>query len=87
MSIYMRDLLPLTYRALQDLSLTRNWADITPYMEPELVAWLIFRLEVESDSDESFPNGKWATIQRLQDMLRKHAAEEAALADERREGE
>jgi hypothetical protein len=82
MSIYMRDLSPLTYQALQHLTSVRDWAEIQPYMEPELVAWLVYRLEVEPDHEDYFPSGKWATIQRLQDMLRKEAAQDAALRRE-----
>jgi hypothetical protein len=73
MSIYMKGLLPKTYQGLEELSLTNDWADIQPYMEPELVAWLVYRLEIESDLPKYFPSGKWATIQRLQDLLREEA--------------
>lgn len=85
MSVYMHDLSPLTYKSLEELSYARAWADIQPYMEPELVAWLVYRLEVEPDNEDYFPSGKWATIQRLQDMLRKEATHDAALAGGQRE--
>lgn len=81
MSIYMRDLSPLAYGALENLSTARDWVDIQPYMEPEPVAWLVYRLEVEPDNEDYFPSGKWATIQRLQEMLRKEAALDAAMED------
>ena len=80
MSIYMRDLSPLAYGALENLSTARDWVDIQPYMEPEPVAWLVYRLEVEPDNEDYFPSGKWATIQRLQEMLRKEAALEHDIA-------
>lgn len=73
MSIHMRSLSPDTYRALQDLAYSRGWTEIRAYMEPTEVAWLAIQLEFEPGNEESFPKGKWATIQRLQEMLRKYA--------------
>jgi len=84
MSIYIRGLSPLAYSALENLSIARDWVDIQPYMEPELVAWLVYRLEVEPDNEDYFPSGKLATIQRLQEMLRKEAALNAAIAGEKK---
>ena len=76
MSIHMKSLSPLTYRALEGLSEQRGWPDMQVYMEPQDVAWLTFRLKYVEDSEEDFPHGKWATIQRLQQMV-----EDAARAD------
>ena len=75
MAIHMKQLSSETYRALEFLSCKRNWPDIQAYMEPELIAWLAFKLEREDDDEVYFPKGKWATIQRLQDMLRTEARE------------
>lgn len=80
MSINMRGLLSAdTFRALEQLYSERNWADLYPWAEPEQVAWLTFRLQFVPDDAETFPRGKWATIQHLQDMVSD------AAQDERRE--
>ena len=79
-SINLRLLDPSTYSALGQLHSARGWRDWTAYSEPEHVAWLCFRLEQEPDSEGVFPKGKWATIQRLQDMVRNAAAEDWARA-------
>ena len=74
MSIHMRSLSPDTFAALETLSAKRQWPELTAWMEPELVAWLAIRLEFVQDHETHFPRGKWATIQRLQEMLREFAA-------------
>lgn len=76
MSIYLGDLSPDAYRALETLC-DHDWAPIYKYMEPEWVAWLTFRLKYVPDSEEVFPKGKWATIQRLQQMVDDYAKHEA----------
>lgn len=74
MSIHMRCLSPDAYRALQNLAYSRGWTEIRAYMEPTEVAWLAILLEFTPDTEESFPRGKWATIQQMQHMLRDFAA-------------
>ena len=73
----MRSLSPETYSALENLSDERQWAEIHEWMEPEWVAWLAVRLEWVDDSIDIFPRGKWATIQQLQDLVRKAAREDS----------
>lgn len=45
-------------------------------------AWLTFQLSQAPDKEEWFPSGKWATIQRIQDLLAMEAKEslEAAVS-------
>lgn len=74
MSINMRLLTPDTYLALQEISDKRQWPDVHGWIEPEQAAWLTFRLAYVPDAE--FARGKWATIQRLQQMLDDYAAKE-----------
>lgn len=39
------------------------------FIEPQWFAWLIALLKAEPDNEEFFPKGKWATIQRLEQLL------------------
>jgi hypothetical protein len=78
-SIEMRRLRPDTYAALSKLCVERDWVELQPFMQAEVVSWLGYLLEQVADDEDVFPAGKWATIQRLQDMLRETAAREVAL--------
>ena len=75
-SINLRRLSPGIYAALEYISAEYGWPDIHGYAEPEAVAWLAFRLEFVDDNASNFPCGKWATIQRLQDLVREQARRE-----------
>lgn len=77
MNIYMRQLLPSTFLALRDLCVERGWSDVFDYMEPAEVALMTYRLKYVTDNADSFPHGKWATIQRLQNMVEEWAEGEA----------
>lgn len=68
--IYL-DVLPSTYRALEDLVSRHDWRSISKYMEPGEMLVLIERLKKATDTEQIFPHGKWATIQRLQDLFEK----------------
>lgn len=68
--IYL-DVLPSTYRALEGLTSRHGWRDLSKYIEPGELLLLIERLKRAVDTDEIFPHGKWATIQRLQDLFDK----------------
>ena len=76
MSIHMRILSPDAYRALEGLISDRQWSDLYDWMEPEIVAWLVWRLKFVEDSEVYFPRGKWATIQRIEQLLDDYAKEE-----------
>ena len=76
-SINLRQLSPDTYAALERLSADMDWPDWQGYMEPEWVAWLTYRLEFVEDNEKTFPLGKWATIQRLQELVREQARKDA----------
>jgi hypothetical protein len=78
MSINLRALSPETYRALESLCARRGWSPIYGYVEPEQVAWLTFLLAETPDDDDTFPRGKWATIQVLQTMVATAARAEIA---------
>ena len=68
--IYL-DVLPSTYRALEELSSRHEWRDLSKHMEPGDLLVLIERLKKAVDTEVIFPHGKWATIQRLQDLFDK----------------
>ncbi len=76
MSINMRVLLPTAYLALKQLCEDRDWIDIHGYMEEEQAAWLTFLLQHVPDNEVAFPAGKWATIQRIQELCDEAAREE-----------
>lgn len=77
MSIHMRSLSPDAYNGLEGLVSDRQWAEIYDWMEPEPVAWLVWRLRFVEDTELWFPRGKWATIQRIEAMLNDYAAAES----------
>lgn len=64
------------YQALTMICESRNWTEIRPYMQPEDVALLTFRLRFVDDTETNFPKGKWSMIQRLQDLLCESAKKE-----------
>lgn len=81
--IHLKSLTPETYTALERVCGNYEWPDLHPWEQPELVAWLSFKLKFIADSDDAFPRGKWATIQRLQAMLEEHAEREVKGDNER----
>ena len=60
-------------------SLARYFSDHADFsgsmIAGETAAWLWFKLRQEPDSEELFPHGKWATLQRFEELL-----DNAALA-------
>lgn len=62
-----------TFLALERISINYQWPDLHDWEEPELLAWLSFKLQHVPDTKENFPFGKWATIQRLQALLSEYA--------------
>jgi hypothetical protein len=55
-----------------------DWLGDRRYIDGTWFAWLIALLKEEPDTPELFPKGKWATIQRMQDLLAIAAREEIA---------
>lgn len=68
-SIYIKALSPLAYEAIERLSSQQGWPDVYGYISPEQCLLLIERLKYVRDERDIFPNGKWATIQRLQEIF------------------
>lgn len=66
--IRVNKLAPLTLLALQKLATDAEWPEVRNFMEPEQVLLLIERLKACCDDWNVFPHGKWATIQRLQEI-------------------
>lgn len=79
----MHVLQPQVFAALERLSAERQWPEISRWMGPEPVAWLAYRLEFVPDVETYSLGGKWATIQRLQALLRQL---EKAEAEDRSSG-
>ncbi len=67
--IYIKALSPLAYEAIEHLSLQQGWSNFYEYISPEQCLLLIERLKYVKDGMDIFPNGKWVTIQRLQEIL------------------
>ena len=59
-------------KAFEELSLdNKPYEEIRSWITEERLALLIFELESFPDSEDMFPSGKWASIQVLQDRIRK----------------
>ena len=67
--INMKSLSDIAYARLEDLCEKTDWHPITPTQDPEKVLLLIERLRHCKDDSELFPKGKWATIQRLEQIF------------------
>ena len=46
-----------------------EWLGDRMWVQSQWFAWLVALLKEEQDTAELFPKGKWATIQRMQDLL------------------
>jgi hypothetical protein len=60
------------YVAIRELSKRRGWSQVHAWMPPGDYLLLIERLRRTADSEEVFPMGKWATIQRMQEIFDRH---------------
>ena len=73
--IYLSDLLPRTITGIRMFLLqTEGSDDRVNTATPENWAWLWFQLRATEGTDEEFdrsvfPSGKWATLQRIEQML------------------
>lgn len=66
---------PTTWYALEQYAVRHGYDEwLRKFIQPQWAAWLIVLLKVEQDTEELFPSGKWATIQRLEQMV-SNAAE------------
>ena len=81
-SIWMGGL--LSYGPLEQLSCEYAWADLQRYSQPELVAWLWFKLR--QVPDDRFPHGKWATLQAIEELLDNMAKADVKIAIEQAHG-
>lgn len=68
-SIHLASLSREAYVPIRDLAETREWSPIHAWVDTAEYLLLIERLKREPDSEELFPKGKWATIQRIQAIL------------------
>jgi len=70
--VYIGGLSAETQRALRDYSSEHDyddWLNDRTWIDVRWFAWLVALLKVEPDTEELFPKGKWATIQRLEELL------------------
>jgi hypothetical protein len=58
-------------RSIRELAEKKEWPAVSAWMEPEAVLLLIERLKRAGDCEDTFPAGKWATIQRLRDIFER----------------
>jgi hypothetical protein len=71
-----------TRRALEQYSDAHDyteWLGDRGCIDGPWFAWLIALLKEEVDTPELFPKGKWATLQRMEDLLVVAAKEEIAM--------
>ena len=73
--IYLRDPSQESQWALRRLCESSNWPDYESLGSPETLAWVWFRLREMKDTEDLFPKGKWATLQRIQEILEREAKE------------
>ena len=67
--INLKALSDLSYIRLEDLSEDMDWHPLRNLADPEHVLLLIERLKHCKDDPELFPKGKWATIQRIEQIF------------------
>ena len=63
----------LSFRAFERWAEEKQYEWFRSWIQPEWAAWLRFLLAEEPDSPELFPHGKWAAIQRLDQLLAEAA--------------
>jgi hypothetical protein len=76
--VYFGALSELTRRALRAYSDQHGfdeWLEERHWIDARWAAWLIALLKAEADDPELFPKGKWATIQRMEELLNESIAE------------
>ena len=76
--VYMGELSYETRLALQQYSSKHDyeeWLGDKSWLSLEKFAYLVALLSVETDEPWLFPKGKWATIQRMQDLMHIGALE------------
>lgn len=62
---------PKTIAGIDRFCLDNNCEDLV--LTPEGYAWLWFKMRVSEDKEEWFPGGKWATLQKMCDLLEAQA--------------
>ncbi len=70
-SIHIGELSSEAYRAIEDHAAEKDWPDtlLRKWIEPAMLLLLIETLKRTDDWPKVFPKGKWATIQRLQELF------------------
>ena len=67
--INLKGLSDLTFTRIENLCDEMDWPPLEKTADPENVILLIERLKNCKDDEYLFPKGKWATIQRLQQIF------------------
>ena len=68
-AIHVASLSRESFLALRELSERREWPELFAWMLAGDTLVLIERLKRATDTNDDFPKGKWATIQRLQQIF------------------
>ena len=74
-----------SFGAIKRLSVEQGWPELNPWIEPEQAALLFCRLRNTPDSQDTFPTGKWATIQRIEGLLEEAVAMDMERKQEEKE--
>ena len=85
--VYAGALSELTRRALREYSSAHGydeWLEERHWIQPHWFAWLVALLKEEKDTPELFPKGKWATIQRMEELLAESARAEITAREKGR---
>ena len=77
-AVYLGALTRETRRAIDNYLVSKDRLELAdrPWVQFESVCAMWFELKHEPDTEELFPKGKWATLQRLESLI-----EEAMKAD------
>jgi hypothetical protein len=73
MSIHIGKLSAPAFGGIARWCEAHGWSPLMTWESPERVAWLTYLLRHVPDSEDVFPSGKWATIQRLQELVDEYA--------------
>lgn len=60
----------LSWPVFEDWGFERGYSEwLHTWSEPQWIAWLLWILKAEPDDSTVFLHGKWATIQRIEELL------------------
>ena len=74
----MRDIIEISNKVAEALSIALG-QDFNRVEQPERMAWVILVMKKLPDSEVTFPHGKWATIQAIENQLERAACDKVLV--------